>query len=73
MTASAMIHTLHLMASFLDCYVFTRHIHRQSCLASFMADSLTGASIAKSEVWVAVSGATQFDLPAPLWDWLQID
>ena len=36
-----------------------------------MADSLTRASTAKGEVWVAVTGATQFDPPDPLWDWLQ--
>ena len=36
-----------------------------------MADNLTRASTAKGEVWVAVTRATQFDPPDPLWDWLQ--
>ena len=61
MTASALIRTLHLVAYF----------PRQSCLASIMANSLTRASTTKGEVWVAVTGATQFDPSALLWDWIQ--
>ena len=71
MTASTLIRALHLVACFLECRIFTRHIPRESCLASVMADSLTRASTAKSEVWAAVTGAVQYDPPAPLWDWLQ--
>ena len=71
MTTSTLIRALHLVECFLECRIFTRHIPRESCLASVMADSLTRASTAKSEVWAAVTGAVQYDPPAPLWDWLQ--
>ena len=71
LTASALIRALHLLACFLECRIFARHVPRQSCLASVMADSLTRASTAKEEVWAEVTGAAQFDPPEPLWEWLE--
>jgi len=70
LSASVLIRALHLVATFLECRIFTRHVPRESCLASTMADSLTRASTAKEHVWATVTGARRFDPPAPLWDWL---
>ena len=70
LTASALIRALHLVASFLECRIFVRHVPRLSSLASIMADSLTRSSTAKAEVWATLVGAQQYEQPEPLWEWL---
>ena len=70
LSATILIRALHLVASFLECRIFVRHVPRQSSLASIMADSLTRSSTAKAEVWAPVVGAQQHEQPKPLWEWL---
>ena len=69
-SASALIRALHILACYLECRVFVRHVPRLSSEASFLADSFTRASTASPEVWKAVEGAEVHEAPAPLWDWL---
>ena len=69
--ASVLVRALHILASFLECRIFVKHVHRMSSLASVMADSLTRSSTASAEVWAEVVGARKFGPPEPLWDWLR--
>ena len=70
LSASALLRALHLVSLFLECRIFVIHVPRQSCRASYMADSLTRASSATKDSWAALTGAALFSQPAPLWDWL---
>ena len=70
LTASTLIRALHLVANFLECRIFVRHVPRLSSRTSIMADSLTRSSTAKAEVWATVVGAQQYGQPEPLWEWL---
>ena len=71
LTASVLIRALHLVASYLECRIFTKHVPRQSCKASVTADALTRASTARPEVWHSVQDAEHHSAPRALWDWLR--
>ena len=71
MYASALVRALNITAAFLKCRIFVRHIPRLSTLSSYMADNLTRQSTATAEVWSAVVGASVYEPPAVLWDWLR--
>jgi hypothetical protein len=68
--ASVLIRALHVVASFLGCTVYVRHVPRLSSAAAIMADSLTRSSTATAAVWAQAAGAEVFSEPPPLWDWL---
>jgi hypothetical protein len=68
--ASVLIRALHVVAAFLGCTVYVRHVPRLSSAAAVMADSLTRSSTATAAVWAQAAGAITFSEPQPLWDWL---
>ena len=70
LTASALIRALHLVACFLECRIFARHVPRLSSPASLLADSLTRASTTRDICPDSLMGITEFEKPEPLWEWL---
>ena len=70
LTASALVRALMVIAAFLECRVYTKHVTRLSTEASQLADSLTRDTTATEAVWARVQGAMQLDPPQALWDWL---
>ncbi len=67
LTASALVRALMVVAAFLECRVYTRHVTRLSTEASQLADSLTRNTTATEAVWAKVQGAMQLDPPQALW------
>ncbi len=70
LTASVLVRALMVIAAFLECRVYTRHVTRLSTEASQLADSLTRDTTATEAVWARVQGAVKLDPPQALWDWL---
>ena len=71
LSASVLIRALHIVATYLECHIYAKHVPRQSSKASVVADGLTRASTAKKEIWDMVGEATQYPAPKVLWDWLE--
>ena len=71
LSASVLIRALHIVATYLECHIYAKHVPRQSSKASVVADGLTRASTAKQEIWEMVGEVTQYPAPKVLWDWLE--
>jgi hypothetical protein len=69
--ASSLIRALHVVAAYLGCTVYVRHVPRMSSAAAIMADSLTRSSTATAAVWAQAAGAATYSEPQPLWEWLR--
>jgi len=69
-SASIIIQAIHLISSFLGCWVTVQHLPRVSTPAARLADRLTRKSTTTSADLKAVSGANPFSIPSTLTRWL---
>jgi hypothetical protein len=69
-SASIIIRAVHLISTYLGCWVTVRHLPRMSSPSAILADSLTRKSTTSDAVRLAVREAVPRQVPQPLTDWL---